>query len=199
MSPKILVTRGTSDCAVRTDRGGATLYRLSWLSVLVGLGEGPECLKNFTRECQVLLTNRVGRQTDRILGHPSPAHAGAYTQSRTAGLASAHTTATIQPRERSAPIMAPGLPADGLQHRSGLDAVQRDARQCSTQPPTQTQSAQRGAARRGRTQRGREMLSQHALGGHRDTIAVPRPRRRVWLLSIGSVNNPSAEGESRTR
>ena len=37
---------------VCTDEGrlrGATLSLLSWLSVLVGFGRGPECLKNFTR------------------------------------------------------------------------------------------------------------------------------------------------------
>ena len=37
---------------VCTDEGRlrcATLSLLSWLSVLVGFGRGPECLKNFTR------------------------------------------------------------------------------------------------------------------------------------------------------
>ena len=46
----------------------ATLSLLSWLSVLVGFGRGPECLKNFTRPRRIIIriiTAELGKRDIR--------------------------------------------------------------------------------------------------------------------------------------
>ena len=60
---------------VCTDEGRlrcATLSLLSWLSVLVGFGRGPECLKNFTRGSATAATDPYTRAAAVDISHRRP-------------------------------------------------------------------------------------------------------------------------------
>ena len=60
---------------VCTDEGRlrcATLSLLSWLSVLVGFGRGPECLNNFTRGSATAATDPYTRAVAVDISHRRP-------------------------------------------------------------------------------------------------------------------------------